>query len=99
MSTFNAYPRDAKNRPLTEGDEVLLHLKMPVFFRVAQITPILDPGVRPGSYHVHVGTMLTFTMKGGAAHAELIRVATAEEVGPSAFKLLDAQPAGSPKDS
>jgi hypothetical protein len=85
---------EARGRILQEGDEIILSLPGPVYFRVAQITPVLDPGAPPGLLHVHVGAMLTFVAKRGAINAQFIRVRTAEEAGPTQFKLLDAQPAG-----
>jgi hypothetical protein len=83
---------DARRRPLAEGDEVILSLRGPVYFRVAQITPALGLNAPPGAMLVHVGAMLTFTAMRGAVNAEFIRVQTAEEAGPTTFKLLDAQP-------
>ena len=86
--------RDARGRVLQEGDEVILAIPGPIYFRVAQITPVLDPQAPPGLLHVHVGCMLTFTAKRGAINREFVRVRSAEEAGPSTFKLLDAQPEG-----
>ena len=84
--------RDARGRVLQEGDEIILSVPGPIYFRVAQITPVLDPAAPPGLLHVHVGCMLTFTAKRGAINREFVRVRTAEEAGPTQFKLLDAQP-------
>lgn len=84
---------DARGRVLQEGDEIILALPGPVFFRIAQITPVLDPGAPPDLLHVHVGVMLTFTAKRGAINREFIRVRTEAEAGPSNFRMLDAQPA------
>lgn len=83
---------EARGRVLQEGDEIILAIPGPIYFRVAQITPMLDPSAPPGLLQVHVGCMLTFTAKRGAVNREFVRVRTAEEAGPSAFKLLDAQP-------
>jgi len=83
---------DARGRVLQEGDEIILSIAGPVYFRVAQITPMLDPAAPPGMLHVHIGCMLTFAAKRGATNREFIRVRTAEEAGPTQFKLLDAQP-------
>jgi hypothetical protein len=85
---------EARGRVLQEGDEIILSVPGPIYFRVAQITPILDPAAPPGLYHVHIGCMLTFSARRGAINREFIRVRTAEEAGPSTFKLLDAQPQG-----
>ena len=82
---------EARGRVLQEGDEILLSIAGPIYFRVAQITPILDPAAPPGLLHVHVGAMLTFAAKRGAINREFVRVRTAEEAGPSSFTLLDAR--------
>jgi hypothetical protein len=87
-------PKDARGRALQEGDEIILAIRGPIYFRVAQITPILDLKAPPGLQHLHLGCMLTFTVKAGTVHPEFVRVQTAAEAGPSAFRLLDAQPAG-----
>lgn len=86
---------EARGRPLQEGDEVILSLSDPIYFRVAQITPVLDPGAPPGLLHVHVGAMLTFVAKRGAVSREFIRVRSAEEAGAMDFQMLEA----APKDS
>jgi hypothetical protein len=86
--------REARGRVLQEGDEIILALPGPVYFRVAQITPVLDPAAPPGFLHVHVGCMLTFTAKRGVVNPQFIRVRTLEEAGPMGFTLLDAQPTG-----
>jgi hypothetical protein len=83
---------EARGRVLQEGDEIILQVPGPIYFRVAQITPVLDPAAPPGLLHVHVGCMLTFTAKRGVVNREFVRVRTGEEAGPSVFKLLDAQP-------
>lgn len=83
---------EARGRVLAEGDEIILAVPGPIYFRVAQITPVLDPAAPPGLLHVHVGCMLTFAAKRGAINKEFVRVRTAGEAGPSTFKLLDAQP-------
>jgi hypothetical protein len=92
MVTMNEGPKDARGRVLQEGDEILLAIPGPIYFRVAQITPVLDPAAPAGLQHLHVGCMATFVVKSGKIHREFVRVQTAEEAGPTAFKLLDAQP-------
>lgn len=85
--------RDARGRLLQADDEIILAVPGPVYFRVAGVTPVLDPKAPPGLLNVHMGCMMTFTVKSGsAAHREFVRVRTAEEAGPSEFQLLDAQP-------
>lgn len=83
---------DARGRPLQEGDELILNLRGPVFFRIAQITPALDPKLPPGIKLVHVGTMITFTAQRGKINPEFIRVRTADEAGPQTFKVLSEPP-------
>lgn len=83
---------DARKRVLQEGDEIILAVPGPLFFRVAKITPVLDPSAPPGMLFVHVGCMLTFTAKRGAVNREFVRVRSVQEAGPAEFVLLDAQP-------
>jgi len=83
---------EARGRVLQEGDEIILAIPGPLYFRVAQITPVLDPAAPPGLVQIHVGCMLTFGAKRGAINREFVRVRTAQEAGPSQFTLLDARP-------
>jgi hypothetical protein len=94
MVTLNEGPKDARGRVLQEGDEILLAIPGPIYFRVAEIAPVLDPAAPPGLFHLHVGCMATFTVKGGERHREFVRVSTAAEAGPSPFTLLDAKATG-----
>lgn len=82
---------DARGRALQEGDEIILAVAGPLYFRVAGITPVLDPTAPPGLVQVHVGAMLTFGVKRGAVNREFVRIRTAEEAGPTSFTLLDAE--------
>lgn len=84
---------EARGRALQPGDEIILSLPGPLYFRVADITPVLDPNAPANLLLVHVGCMLTFTAKRGAVNREFIRVRTEAEAGPSQFQLLDAKPA------
>lgn len=88
---------EARGRVLNEGDEIILAIPGPLYFRVAQIAPVLDPDAPPGLLVVHVGCMLSFTAKRGAINREFVRVRTGEEAGPSQFQLLDAQPSAPPR--
>lgn len=92
---------DARGRILQEDDEIILNIRGPIYFRVAKIEPapaqMILPGMDPrrselykSQVLVHVGCMLTFTATREQANAEFIRVRTAEEAGPSQFKLMDA---------
>jgi hypothetical protein len=82
---------DARGRILQVDDELILHTSAPIYFRVAEITPNLDPAAPPGLILVHIGCMATFIAKRGQVNAEFVRVRTAAEAGPSPFKLLDAK--------
>ena len=83
---------EARGRVLQEGDEIILSLPGPIYFRVAQITPVLDPAAPPGLLNVHVGCMLSFVAKRGVVSREFIRVRSAEEAGAMGFQLLEATP-------
>jgi hypothetical protein len=85
--------RDARGRILQEGDEIILNVRGPIFFRIAQITPNLDPKAPPDMLLVHIGAMIPFAAKRGAINPEFIRVRTLSEAGPTNFQVLDAQPA------
>ena len=87
---LNASTLDARGRVLQEGDEIILNIRGPIYFRVANITPILDPNAPANMLQVHVAAILTFMAKRGAMNNEFIRVRTAEEAGPQQFKMLDA---------
>lgn len=88
----NTTTLDARGRVLREGDEIILAVRGPLYFRVAQIVPVLDPAAPSDLLHVHVGCMLTFAAKKGVINPEFVRVRTAEEAGPGSFVLLDAKP-------
>lgn len=83
---------DARGRPLAVDDEILLHLPRPLYYRVAGIAPAVHPEAPVGAMVVHVGVMLTFTVKRNAPVAELVRVRTAEEAGPSNYTLTEVAP-------
>lgn len=90
--TGPAVVKEARGRVLQEGDEIILSLPSPIYFRVAKITPVLDPTAPPGLLHVHVGSMLSFVAKRGQISREFIRVRSAEEAGAMDFQLLEAAP-------
>lgn len=86
--------KDARGRVLQEGDEIILSVPGPIYFRIAGIVPNLDPSAPPDLLLVHVGVMATFSARRGAINKEFIRVRTLEEAGPINFELIDAkQPA------
>lgn len=84
-----ASTRDARGRLLQEGDEIILNIRGPVFFRIAQITPVLDASAPKNMVRVSVGTVLEFIAARDTVQNEFIRVRTVEEAGPGNFKLLD----------
>ncbi len=86
---------DHRNRPLQEGDEILLNVPGPIFFRVLGIRPVLDPGAPPNLMLVDVAASVTFTTQREERAKVFIRVRTAEEAGPLPFmKLPDEPPPG-----
>jgi hypothetical protein len=85
--------KDARGRILQEGDEIILNVRGPIYFRIAQITPNLDPKAPPDMLLVHVGVMVPFAAKRGAINPEFIRVRTLAEAGPTNFQVLEATPA------
>lgn len=93
---LQASTKDARGRVLQEGDEIILNVRGPIYFRIAAIVPNLDPASPPGMLFVHVGAMIPFAVKRGMVNPEFIRVRTLEEAGPTNFSLIDAQPAPSP---
>lgn len=81
--------KDARGRELREGDEIILNVRGPIYFRVAAITPTMDPTAPPDLLMVHVGAIIPFTAKRGAINPEFIRVRTLEEAGPIPFETTD----------
>jgi len=83
---------DARGRPLQEGDEIILNVRGPIYFRVQKIQAALDPNLPANQLFVHVGAFASFLATRGQPNAEFIRVRTAEEAGPSPVKMLEAVP-------
>lgn len=83
---------EARGRPLQEGDEIILATRGPIYFRVAQITPVLDPSAPPNLVQVHVAAILTFVAKKGSQNNEFIRVRTSAEAGPQQLQMVAAIP-------
>lgn len=79
--------RDARGRILQEGDEIIIAIPGPIFFRVSRITPVLDPKFPPGMLMLHIGAMIPWAAKRGEVNPEFIRVRTAAEAGPSSFNV------------
>jgi hypothetical protein len=89
---------DARGRPLQEGDEIILNAKGLIYYRVAKITPNLDPKAPPDLLLVHIAAIIPFYAKRDALNPEFIRVRTLQEAGPMNFSLMDLAPADSPTD-
>lgn len=85
-------PKDSRGRVLQEGDEILLNVKGPIFYRIAAIQPNVDPQLPQDLLFVHVVATVAFSCKRGALNNEFIRVQTQEEAGPLPFELIEARP-------
>lgn len=83
--------KDARGRILQEGDEIILNVKGPIYFRIAQITPNLDPKAPPDLLLVHVLAAIPFAAKRGVINPEFIRIRTLAEAGPMPFQMLEAK--------
>ena len=91
---------DARGRPLEEGDEIILNTRGLIYYRVAKITPNLDPKAPQDLLFVHLAAIIPFLAKRGTVNPEFIRVRTLEEAGPMNFNLTDIigpPPAEDPK--
>jgi len=88
---LNKGPKDARGRVLQEGDEILLNVKGPVYYRVVKIRPNLDSKLPPDMVYVDVAVVIPFLCQGGAINREFIRVRTIDEAGPTNVSLTDIQ--------
>jgi hypothetical protein len=61
----------------------------PVFYRVVDIKPVLDPKVPPGTLQIDIAAAVHFLCPQGKRQGEFIRVRTAEEAGPNTMFKLD----------
>lgn len=95
---LNSGPKDSRGRVLQEGDEILLNVRNPVFYRIAAIQPNVDPKHPHDLLIVHVVATVAFSCKRGAINNEFIRVRTVDEAGPLPFEMIDARPAAPPAD-
>lgn len=80
---------DALNRPLHEGDAVMLSTRSPMIFRVMKIAPVLDPSAPAGLLQLSLLCMATYTPKGGQALGEVMRIGESEEMGPMPLQMVD----------
>ncbi len=88
---LNEGTKDARGRVIEEGDELILNVRGPVYYRVMAIQPNLDPSVPEDMLLVHIGVMIPFMAKRGAINNEFIRVRTCAEAGPTNVQLTDIQ--------
>lgn len=73
---------EMRGRKLEIGDEVMLNTGNPIFFRVIDIRPVLDPNMPPGLMQIEVAAAIHFFAPKGQTQIEFIRTRTAEEAGP-----------------
>lgn len=82
---------DARGRALQVGDELLLNLKSPIYFRILgmEAMPSLTIEQAPGArVMVTVMVAIPFQALDDKMNYELIRVRTAEEAGDLPFQLV-----------
>lgn len=84
---------DCRGRILREGDEVIVALQNPPFFRVSAIHPSLHPQAPPGAMEIVFSAAYKFGAMRGAINPEFIRVQTVEEAGPLKPPTGDQAPA------
>lgn len=84
---------EARGRVLQEGDEVVLNIPGHVYYRVAGITPNLDPNLPSHLMTVHLAVVVTFAAKAGEINREFIRVRTVDEAGPLPYQMTNLGPA------
>lgn len=73
---------DSRRRALQTGDEIILDVPGQLFYRIIDMTPVLDPKAPPGLMTVHCASQVSFYAQRGQLNREFIRVRTAEEAGP-----------------
>lgn len=73
---------ELRGRALKIGDEIILNTGGPIFFRVVDILPVLDPGAPPNLLRIEVGAAIHWHAVNGQINPEFILVRTAEEAGP-----------------
>lgn len=74
--------RDARGRVLQEGDEIIIAVAGPIYFRIQKITPATDPKLPPDMLLLEIAAVVPFMAKRGAVNAEFVRVRTREEIEP-----------------
>ena len=90
---------DARGRVLEEGDEIILNAKGVIYFRVAKISPSLDPRAPADLLLVHLIAVIPFMAGRGKVNPEFIRVRTLAEAGPLPFNVDLTPPPTPPNPS
>lgn len=80
---------EARGRKLEIGDEIMLNIAGPIYFRVINIRPALHPKIPPGMLQIEIAAAVHFYAPRGMPQREFIRVRTAEEAGELPIKLAD----------
>ena len=80
--------KDAKGRELGVGDEIILTRAQVIPFRVAGITPLLDPNFPPNSLRIDLMSMSVFVAARGSINAEFLLVQQAPQDVPTEEKLV-----------
>jgi len=82
--------KDYRGRELQEGDEIILNVQGPLFFRVVAIRPDLRPTADAPNYAlIDVAATHSFVCARGMPEREFIRVRTAQEAGPLPFVQIE----------
>lgn len=85
---------ELRGRELQVGDEIIINTPGPIFFRVVDISPVLDPNAPPNLLRIEVGAAIHWTAVKGQRNMEFIRVRTAAEAGPMNLVKLPDVPEG-----
>lgn len=93
---LNAPTLDARGRPLEEGDEIIFSPQrgQQIYFRVANISPAVDPKLPADALMVHIVAAIPFMVQRGRVNPEFIRVRTLGEAGP--MNITSVEPAPPP---
>lgn len=83
---------ELRGRVLGVGDELIINAPGPLFFRVIDITPVLDPKLPPNLLKVEVACAIHWHAVRGQVNPEFIRVRTAEEAGPMNVAKAPGEP-------
>lgn len=73
---------ELRGRMLQVGDEIIVNTTGPIFFRVIEISPVLDPKLPPNLLRIEIAAAIQWHAVNGQVNPEFIRVRTADEAGP-----------------